>query len=82
MNRKKRKILVILSNRFNPSQKKRYLELECNDQGGILAERPLSREPREPRFDEVWENDEGRQSLSSANRIKRKYRHKLEKRSG
>jgi hypothetical protein len=77
----KRKILVIMSNRFNPSQKKRYIELDCDDEGNILAERPLRSEPKEARFAEVWENDEGRQSLSSCNRIKRKYRHRLEKRA-
>jgi hypothetical protein len=68
-----------MSNRFSPSQKARYLELDCDDKGNILKERPLRRPPHAPAYDEVWENDEGRQSLSSCNRIKRKYRHPLEK---
>jgi hypothetical protein len=76
----KRKILVIMSNRLNRSQKARYLELDCDDKGTILKERPLRREPAEPRFDEVWENDEGKTSFTSCHRFKRKYRHRLERR--
>ncbi len=76
---KKRKVLVILSNRWNRSQKPRFVELDCDDKGNILKERPLRSEPREPRFDEVWENDDGKTEMSSCNRFKRKYRHKLER---
>jgi hypothetical protein len=75
----KRKILVILSNRWNPSQKARFLELAADDKGNILTERALRARPRRPLYDEVWENDEGKSALSSCNRIKRKYRHALEK---
>jgi hypothetical protein len=75
----KRKILVILSNRVSPTQKARFLELDCDDKGTILKERPLPRRPGEPRYDEVWENDEGRTSLGSCHRLKRRYRHPLEK---
>jgi hypothetical protein len=75
----KRTILVILSNRFNPSQKPRYLELDSDDKGTILEERPLKRAPRKPVYDEVWENDEGKSDLSSSHSLKRKYRHPLEK---
>jgi hypothetical protein len=75
----KRKILVILSNRYSPSQKKKFLELECDNEGNILTERALRSEPRQARFDEVWENDDGKTSMSSCNRFKRKYRHRLEK---
>jgi hypothetical protein len=77
----KRKILVILSNRLNRSQKTRFMEIDCDDKGTILKERPLRSQPREPRFHEVWENDEGKTSMSSCTRFKRKYRHPLEKRS-
>jgi hypothetical protein len=79
---KKRQILVILSNRLNRSQKPRFFELECDDKGNILSERRLRAEPRTARFDEVWENDEGRTSLGSSYRMKRKYRHRLEKPRG
>lgn len=77
----KRKILVILSNRLNRSQKSRFLELDCDAKGNILKEHPLRAQPREARFDEVWENDEGRTSMSSCTRFKRKYRHALEKKA-
>jgi hypothetical protein len=76
----KRKILVILSNRVNRSQKARFLELDCDAEGTILKERRLRSEPREARYDEVWENDEGRTEFASCHRFKRSYRHKLQKR--
>jgi hypothetical protein len=79
---KKRKVLVILSNRYNPSQKPRFLELDSDNKGNILAERPLRSQPRKPVYDEVWESDEGKTSLSSAYRMKRKYGHALERRKG
>ena len=75
----KRKILVILSNRLNRNQKVRFLEVTCDDKGNILGERALRGEPRQPTFDEVWENDDGKTEISSCNSFKRKYRHKLEK---
>ena len=76
----KRKILVILSNRWNKNQKPRFLELDADNKGTILKERPLRSRPRKPAYDEVWENDEGKTNLATCNRIKRKYRHSLEKR--
>jgi len=76
----KRKILVILSNRWNPSQKPRFVELDSDEKGNILKERPLRSRPRKPAYHEVWENDEGKTALSSAYRLKRKYGHALEKR--
>jgi len=76
----KRKILVILTNRVNPSQKARFIELECDDKGNIHKETALRSQPRQARFDEVWENDDGKSSMSSCNRFKRRYRHALEKR--
>jgi hypothetical protein len=82
MKLKKRKILVILSNRLNRIQKPRFIELDCDDKGNIHKERPLRRPPREPHYHEVWENDDGRLSLSSCYNLKRKYRHPLEKRTG
>jgi hypothetical protein len=75
----KRKVLVILSNRLNRSQKTRFFELDCDDKGNILKERTLRTQPREPRFDEVWENDDGKPDMSTCHRFKRKYRHPLEK---
>jgi len=78
----KRKILVILSNRWNKSQKPRFLELDADNKGTILKERALRSQPKKPAYDEVWENDEGKSTLASCNRIKRKYRHSLEKRKG
>ena len=75
----KRKVLVILSNRLNRTQKVRFVELEVENDGSILKERPLGRPPRQPRYDEVWENDDGKASISSCNSFKRKYRHPLEK---
>ncbi len=78
----KRKILVILSNRLNRSQKPRYLEVDCDDKGTILKEQKLRSQPREARFHEVWENDDGKTEMSSCNSFKRKYRHPLEKPRG
>lgn len=74
----KRTILVILSNRLNRNHKTKFLEVDCDDKGNILKERPLRAEPKEARYAEVWENDEGKPDMSSCNRFKRKYRHKLE----
>ena len=76
----KRKILVILSNRVNRSQKPRFVELDCDDKGNILKENSLRFAPRLARYEEVWENDDGKTALSSCYRLKRKYRHPLEKR--
>ncbi len=78
---KKRTILVILSNRWNRNQKCRFIEVEANEKGDILKEQILKREPREARFDEVWENDEGRTEFASCNRFSRKYGHRLQKKS-
>ncbi len=79
MKRTQRKILVILSNRLNRLQKPRYLEVDCDDQGNILNEQRLRGQPRQPGYDEVWENDDGKTEMSSCNSFKRKYRHPLEK---
>jgi hypothetical protein len=75
----KRKVLVILSNRLNRLQKPRFIELECDEEGNILKERPLRSQPREPRYHEVWENDDGKTEFGSCHSFKRKYRHPLEK---
>lgn len=82
MKTNQRKVLVILSNRLNRLQKCKYIELDCDDKGNILKERPLRSEPKEARFDEIWENDEGKPDMSTCHRFKRKYRHKLEKPKG
>src|SRR5690348_5578386 len=75
----KRKILIILSNRWNRSQKSRFLEIDCDAEGNILKERRLRSQPREARYHEVWENDEGRSEFASCHRFKRQYGHKLQK---
>ncbi len=77
----KRKILVILSNRLNKSQKSRFVELECDTEGNIKSEKIIKAQPKQPLYDEVWENDEGRTSFSSAYRMKRKYGHPLQKKA-
>jgi hypothetical protein len=76
----KRKVLIILSNRLNRFQKPRFIELDCDEEGNILKQHPLRRQPREPRYAEVWENDDGKTDFASCHRFKRKYRHALEKR--
>jgi len=75
----KRKILVILSNRLSVTQKPRWLELDCDDKGNILKQRPLRARPREAKYHEVWENDQGKTEFASCYRFKRKYGHKLQK---
>jgi len=73
----KRKILIILSNRYNRTQKPRFLELDCDAKGNILKQRPLRGLPGKLRYDEVWENDEGRTDFNSCYNFRRHYRHKL-----
>jgi hypothetical protein len=77
--KKLRKILVILSNRFQRSQAPRFFEIECDEEGNMLKEEPLRRQPRTACYDEVWENDNAKTAISSCNSFKRKYRHPLEK---
>lgn len=74
-----RKVLVILSNRWNKAQKLKHIEIDSNEKGDILQERPLKGEPKSPIYDEVWENDEGKSDVATCNRFNRKYPHKLEK---
>ena len=75
----KRKILIILSNRYNRTQKPRFLELDCDAKGNIFKQRPLRRQPSQPQYHEVWENDEGRSDFASCHNFRRKYSHKLQK---
>jgi hypothetical protein len=75
----KRKVLVILSNRLNHFQKPRFIEVSCDNEGNILKERALRSQPREPLFDEVWENDDGKTDFGSCHSFKRKYGHALQK---
>ena len=75
----KRKVLVILSNRLNRSQKARFIELDCDEEGNILKQKGLRSQPREARYHEVWENDDGKTDFSACHRFKRKYGHALEK---
>ena len=74
----KRKILVILSNRWNRHQRARYLELDCDAKGNILKQRVLRGAPAKPLYHEVWENDEGRTDLDSCHNFRRHYGHKLQ----
>lgn len=75
----KRKILVILSNRWNRAQVPHYLEVISDDEGTILSQRKLRAQPRKAAYDEVWENDEGKMDFAASHRFKRKYGHKLQK---
>jgi hypothetical protein len=75
----KRTVLVILSNRLNRSQKPRFIEVRCDEEGNILKQRALRAQPREARFDEVWENDDGKTDFASCHSFKRKYGHALQK---
>ena len=78
----KRKVLVILSNRLNRLQKPRFIEVDSDEKGNVLKERPLRGQPRKPIYHEVWENDDGKTEFSSCHSFKRKYRHSLEKPKG
>lgn len=75
----KRKILVVLSNRVNPNQVPKYIEVTADDKGTILEEKVLRTRPGKANYLEVWENDEGRTELSSCTRFKHKYNHPLQK---
>jgi hypothetical protein len=75
-----RRVLVIFSNRLNRLEKPRFLEVECDDKGGIHSEKPIRSEPKQALYDEVWENDEGKTDFASCHRFSRKYGHKLQKR--
>ena len=77
-----RKVLVIFSNRWNRSQAPKFLELDCDPEGNILKEAKLRSEPKERRFDEVWENDEGKNEFAACHKFSRKYSHKLQKPKG
>ena len=75
----KRKVLIILSNRLNRLQKPRFIEVDSDEKGNVLKERPLRGQPRKPIYHEVWENDDGKTDFASCHRFKRKYGHPLEK---
>jgi hypothetical protein len=75
----KRKILIILYNRWNRNQKAKFIELDCDKEGNILKERSLRGQPRKPKYHEVWENDQGRTEFAACHRFKRMYGHKLQK---
>lgn len=76
---KPRKVLVILSNRFDRNQKHRFIEVDADEKGNVLKEAPLRGQPKDPVYDEVWENDEGKTDMASCNRFRRRYPHPLEK---
>jgi hypothetical protein len=72
-----RQVLVILSNRFRPLEEPRFLEICCQSDGTILSEKRLRRPPAKAVYDEVWENNDARQSLDSCKSVKRHYKHRL-----
>ena len=72
-----RQVLVILSNRLNRLQKPRFIEITCDEQGNILRQSTLRRPPREARFDEVWENDDGKTHFASCHSFTRHHGHPL-----
>ena len=74
-----RKILVILTNRWDRNKKPCYVELDADDKGNVLKESPLRRQPTHPIYAEVWENDEGKTRWGDCNRFRRRYPHPLEK---
>lgn len=76
-----RTILVILSNRFNPTHPGRFFELKCLDDGTVKRETQLKSRPKKAVYDEVWENEDGRTSLDSCTRMKRHYKHALIKKA-
>ena len=76
----KRKVLIILSNRLDPFQGAKHLEIECDNDGSVLTQKKLRRVPTAAVYDEVWENDEGRSAFDSTHRFKRRYGHKLQRR--
>ena len=73
-----RKILVILTNRWDRNQKPRYIELEADSKGTVVSETPRRTVPRQPIYAEVWENDEGKTQWAECNRFRRRYPHPLE----
>lgn len=73
----KRTVLVILSNRFKPTAEPRFVEIVCEEDGTILSETPLKKRPAKAVYDEVWENNDARQSLDSCKSVKRHYKHPL-----
>lgn len=77
-----RKVLIILSNRLDTLQKAKFLEIECDDDGGIHSEKRLRSQPTAALYDEVWENNEGKTDFASCHRFSRKYGHKLQKKPG
>jgi hypothetical protein len=76
---KTRTILVILSNRFNRNEKPRFVELSCKGDGTILKERALRKKPAKAIYDEIWNNDQGKESLHTCTRMTRLYRHPLQR---
>ena len=72
-----RTVLVMLTNRVNRNQRPRCFELSCKPNGPILKERLLRRQPAKASYDEIWTNDEGRQSIDDCTRMVRVYKHPL-----
>lgn len=72
-----RTVLVMLTNRVNRNQRPRYFELSCKPDGTILKERLLRGKPAKASYDEIWMNDDGKQSIDDCTRMVRVYKHPL-----
>ena len=70
---------MILTNRFKRTQPPRFIEVACKSDGTILKETTLKAEPKKPCYDEVWTNDEGKNSLDTCTRMSRLYGHPLQR---
>ena len=73
----KRKVLVLLSNRFTPLKEPRCFEILCKPDGTVLEEKRLKVMPKKAVYDEVWENNDGKLEMDSCNRMSRHYKHPL-----
>jgi len=73
-----RKILLILTNRFDRNQKPRFVEVEADNRGNVVKETSLRSQPKQPIYAEVWENNEGKRVWAECNSFKRRYPHPLE----
>ncbi len=74
-----RKVLVILSNRWNRNQTPRYLEIDCDEKGTVLKEKTLRSKPKTAKYHEVWENDQNKTDFNACHKFSRKYGHPLQK---
>src|SRR2546423_6114907 len=67
---KKRKVLIILTNRLDRNHKPRFIELTTDELGDVHREKLLRSRPRKPAYDEVWENDDGKTEWAACKSFK------------